>query len=342
MPVRGALITMTGADGNATTCANGSYEVCSPQQAVPGSTVTLTVTAKHMVADDIAYQARPIDAGASSGLGDVYQKSVVFTIPNGATQPYACNIVLNASAGSPDEDLARAFAAFSIAETFSDYARYVGADLPTINIAYPVSEAISHGGGTTVWLASAVFDKAGHGGVAATIGHEFGHCVASASGFGRVAMGPKIQIQDSHHWWQTNQRCSYSDAGALTIADQAVAFEEGWASYYPVAAAAAFPAPSLHMPSMDALSKHRYIVGDDNDFFFSLDNYFGHGEDNDVSVTEVFWHLANDANMRAFCSGGVGLFQDILKNSRISTLSGLWNKLIPDTTTTAGALRRGR
>jgi autotransporter-associated beta strand protein len=335
VPVRGAMITMTGATGYADTGEDGSYEICSPQQATPGTTVTVTLTAEHMAGTTTAYQAVPL--GQGGGAGAAYTVPVQFTVPASGTQPYLCNIVLDAAAASAQRDMARAFAAFSVAETFFDYAAQIGANVPTVSIVYPDPGHLHSGYfNNGIYVGSDAFGEKGS--LPLSVGHELGHCIAENSAFGMDA--GTTSVGDLDHRPMANHRCTMVPANTkLGYQDQAVAFEEGWAGYFAVAAATAFPAPTLHIPAMDALSRHHIIWGAATSEYLSVDGYGGHGEDDEWSITLILWHLANDQDMRQFCDGGVGLFQDVLQGSFISTLSGLWNNLVPDTTTTAGAAR---
>ena len=139
------------------------------------------------------------------------------------------------------------------------------------------------------------------------LGHEFGHYVAYEAGFsggpgGAHEVGYNMRFFNDAR--QPNPASSLGDLTTLSTNEQILAFEEGWADYFDVAAKKWYkgtPAGQSLLAFIDP------TPGNDFDFnvsssagvgWISLGDdagqYPGRGEDDEGSVARILWDLANN------------------------------------------------
>ena len=156
-----------------------------------------------------------------------------------------------------------------------------------------------------------------------TIGHEFGHMVAWQNGFASEG--------GEGHWLAENIRGTSLTASEGNLQ---TAFSEGWADYFAVCARDEFSTLNLNIPGLDPTdgngNPNTMLVGR-----YDIAKYQGVGEDNELSVAEMFWQLAqvginangqdkNEATVAPL--GKSGLFQ-ILQDSNIQDLAQFYSTL---------------
>jgi hypothetical protein len=342
VPVCGAYVTA--GPGHAITDANGAFTV-TDSAAQPGDQVPIVVWA----ATDLSVWAGPGYAAwqpAAAGQGAaIYSVTDAYQSHDPTQGPNVAAVVIDGSRSGAFLQEAEAFAIFSVTAAYYAYAQSLGAQIPPFTIAFPADETETTAANMS-FTPGDLFGPASQPGgsaplFAALVGHEFGHLVADNNGFGSPPGGTSETYK--HFTWQNERAVPSQHPGAtdpnipMSASDQQIGFAEGWADYFAEAGAAWsqsdgpywFPA----VPSIVSLATGNVPWSQ-----APISEPGGRGEDNESSVMRVLWRLANDPSMGQFVPNGL-LFQNVLAGSGIVTLSALWNNLVPDTTSSAGAQR---
>jgi hypothetical protein len=345
MPVRGAYVY--GGGGAAMTNSAGVFSL--NVDAGAGDTIIIRVCAA--TSDPAATPAPEYEAVQPDGA-TVYKYATGYTLATGANTE---NIVIDPTApvdGAPTVATAEAFAIFSVAETYYVYAQALTATLPPFTITFPAAETQTVAGNMSFAAndpfgpTNPVSQPTSTGCVfGALVGHEFGHVVAYNTGFAASPAVPAEVDPYGHQMWANERAMRHvPDVSTEPIYmdgyDQQIGFAEGFADYYAAAAAAhegsgpGSLAPTV--PSMASLAQGKLPWSPSK-----ISVLGGLGEDNESSVMRILWQLADNPSLAAFVpgpyDGPTNLFAEMLQGSGINTLDALWHKLVPDTTTSAGA-----
>ena len=191
--------------------------------------------------------------------------------------------------GGPPDLVRDAFAAFTVLDTYHTYACDLGINLsdPLPVFFFPTSATASYLpkygvflGTTGIFMRQSCFNSD-----AKALGHEFGHYAASEASIYNPVGGD--------HTPMANQRlkANPSAGDAMTLADDQLAFNEGFATWFGVSGAVCEPVVVLcDIPGFGApqsVSTHT-LLG------MSLDAKGGGGEDEELSVARILWALESD------------------------------------------------
>ncbi len=328
LPVRGAEVLAVDETAHQTahvyTDAHGNYDFLNYLSVIPGHQISVTVVPRAFdknvgVPYEIANPTDPFNEASAS-------LDVPGSLP-ASQQAVVQNFYLDGSSDDPQyRQTVIEFAIFSVTQTFYDYAAttydYPASSgvhpYPCIEITYHDGAGRCEGSATEMtFYGNPLF--ANRTTFAAYIGHEFGHCVAYASGFASSG-------NTDDHWLDSNQRAIGSSAPgySLTLGEEQQAFAEGWADYFAAQAANAseLQLAYLNLPSMNDLSSGNF-------FGQHLATAPGYGEDNEFSVARIFWNLTNDPAYRRVLRGAQDLEGRILMAAHANALDGLWQELLP-------------
>jgi autotransporter-associated beta strand protein len=245
------------------------------------------------------------------------------------------NITINAGSTVPAESArGYAFAIYSVVKVYEDYAIKMLIPPPTVIINYagktmPFGKS-TNAGRPNILQSVLTFYADDLTPFAETIGHEFGHAVA----FGQKFANGKSR---HGHCYGVNLRTQNAPKNyTLTEDDRQVALTEGWATYFALQAAYKQDLKYLNIKDLNWLSQGSLGGGAS---MADPKNYYGtgKGEDDEGSVTDILWTLAEQKN--EVFSGP----QEVINSLRMDTTSGAsngpqtlmeyWKQIFPGTGT---------
>jgi len=284
-----------------------------------GHTVTVTTAVANgfSVGDTVAMSVAAVPRYDGTFTIASIVNPTTFTF-NDSTSGLTGSFTGTATSATSSQQAAQGFAVFSIVGDYEEYARnYLNATLPrAIVVNYPSGDQPSSFSAdtnphsffdhNTQWVNIASADM-----IAAapdTIGHEFGHLVASFSYFAIGGGGT--------HFFDYNQRAvPPSDADPVTwrydktptASEAQTAFTEAWADYFAVSAKAASVTSNLNIAALS--SDNTTMNG------WQIATTGGQGEDNEASIARFLFALdqtgenTNPIDEVIAPMGSKGLFQ---------------------------------